>query len=127
MTSSYTTLEDFRRDRHPEIPLFAVFMTPTEKMQPMSSREGSALLLAHFQFLLDLEVAGKLFASGPLDPGTPDQQGMCILAVPTLEDANALAQAEPFQQAGWRTNVVRRWQLNEGASVALGKLLTGMA
>jgi uncharacterized protein YciI len=125
MAQANLTLEDFFRDRHPEIPLHVVFMKPTDRLRPPSDPEGAEMLRRHFLFLLELEESGKLFASGPLDAGTPSQEGMCILAVATREEAEAIAAEEPFGKAGWRVNSVRSWQLNEGETVALGKRLLG--
>jgi len=127
MPGNDMTLEDFLRDRHPEIQLYAVFMKPTERLQPASTPEGAEMMRQHFIFLLRLEEEGKLFASGPLDPATPDQEGMCLLAVGSREEAEQIAAAEPFGRAGWRTNRVRAWQLNEGAAVPVGMKLTGRA
>jgi hypothetical protein len=116
------------RNSLPRLPLFAVFMRPTEKFQWMDSPEGAAKLKDHILFLLDLEDQGKMFASGPLDmnPATRVMEGMMILAVSTLEEAQAIAEREPFHQAGWRINQVRRWHLNEGAALPVARQLLGL-
>ena len=75
-------------------------------------------LLAHLEFLHDLELRGILFASGPLadndDPGPPGP-GMSIFRVATMDEARALVEAEPFVKAGLRTYTLKRWTFNEGS------------
>lgn len=121
MVNRDATLEELMRDRHPQIGLFVVFMRPTAENQPPTTPEGAEMLRRHLVYLWELEARGVLFASGPLDFKTPRQEGMCILAVATRDEAESIAAAEPYAQAGWRKNEVRAWDLNEGESVALGQ------
>ena len=97
------------------IELFAVFMRPTEAFQgPFASEEGRRLLTEHLQYLFEIQRRGQLLGSGPLDLDVERNSGMCILRAPSREDAERIAYAEPYHQAGWRTNTVQSWQLNEG-------------
>jgi uncharacterized protein YciI len=97
------------------IELFAVFMRPTEAFQgPLASAEGRRLLTEHLQYLFEIQRSGELLAAGPLDLDVERISGMAILHAPSREDAERIAHGEPYHQAGWRTNTVQSWQLNEG-------------
>ncbi len=75
-----------------------------------------ALLADHLQYMIALEEAGQLFASGPLlnDDGTLNGEGLTILRAASLEEARHLAAADPFVQAGARSVEVKPWRLMEG-------------
>jgi uncharacterized protein YciI len=97
------------------IELFVVFMRPTEAFEgPLASEEGRRLLTEHLQYLFEIQRSGQLLGSGPLDLDVERISGICILRAPSREDAERIAYAEPYHQAGWRTNTVQSWQLNEG-------------
>jgi len=97
------------------IELFAVFMRPTEAFQgPLASAEGRRMLTKHLEYLFEVQRGGQLLAAGPLDLDVEHISGMCILHAPSREDAERIACEEPYHRAGWRTNTVQSWQLNEG-------------
>jgi uncharacterized protein YciI len=125
MVDRNMSLEDFLTHRHCEIPLFVVMMKAGPKLKGRDTPEGAEMLRQHFLYLWELEAQGKLLGSGPLDPGTPDQEGMAIIAASSREEAEAIAHEEPFGKAGWRINRVRAFNLNEGLATALGRQLTG--
>jgi uncharacterized protein YciI len=108
-----------------KLEVFAVFMTPTEKFQSPYTPEGDKLLVEHLRFLFALQNENRLLASGPLDLDRERIEGMCVLRAESREDAEAIAEREPYAAAGWRTNTVRAWQLNEGTLVEPAKLLLG--
>ncbi len=74
------------------------------------------LLPDHLQYMIGLEKAGILFASGPLGAGDNAMpgDGLTILNVDTLEHARTLAAIDPFVRAGARSFSVREWTLMEG-------------
>ncbi len=76
----------------------------------------SSLLPEHLQYMIGLEKAGILFASGPLGAGDSAAvgDGLTVLNVDTLEHARTLASIDPFARAGARTFTVREWTLMEG-------------
>ena len=76
----------------------------------------SSLLAEHLQYMIGLEKAGIVFASGPLGAGDGAAigDGLTVLNVDTLEHARALASIDPFFRAGARTFAVREWTLMEG-------------
>ncbi|MFN3890464.1 MAG: YciI family protein [Beijerinckiaceae bacterium] len=71
----------------------------------------------HIAKVLELEADGRLFAAGPFlgDDGAPDGRGMFILRLNSIEEAHAIAQADPYYKAGFRTYRVARWRRGEGA------------
>ncbi len=75
-----------------------------------------SLLPEHLQYMIGLEKAGILFASGPLGAGdgAVPGDGLTILNVDSLEHARTLASIDPFVRAGARTFSVREWTLMEG-------------
>ena len=107
--------------RAAKIELFAIFMTPTDKFQSATTPDGAALLIAHLQYLFDLQARNRLLAAGPLDFNINRVEGMCIVRADSREEAETLAADEPYRKAGWRTNTVRAWQLNEGVLVAAAR------
>ena len=76
----------------------------------------ASLLPEHLQYMVGLEKAGILFASGPLGAGdgAVPGDGLTILNVDTLEHARTLAAIDPFVRAGARSFTVREWTLMEG-------------
>ncbi len=76
----------------------------------------SSLLPEHLQYMVGLEKAGILFASGPLGAGDNAAvgDGLTILNVDTLEHARTLASIDPFVRSGARSFTVREWTLMEG-------------
>ncbi len=65
-----------------------------------------------------LEQGGQLFLAGPMSDETGsriDGAGMVIYRAASLEDARALADADPMHARGARRYTLRRWMVNEGA------------
>lgn len=75
----------------------------------------SPVLLAHYRWIIDLEKQGKVFASGPMFEKDGQQGvGMTIFRVDSWEEAEQLAAADPFCEAGAVDFSIQRWQVNEG-------------
>ena len=69
----------------------------------------------HLAYMNHVESAGKLFASGSfVQEGVVAGDGLTILQTETIEDANALMQAEPLIRRGLRQFDLRPWELREG-------------
>jgi uncharacterized protein YciI len=81
----------------------------------------------HLAWLLELEQADVLFASGPLlsGPGIGPGSGVTVLRAPDEEAAGLIAAGDPFVRAGLRTFQVHRWRLNEGSVSVRVSLGTG--
>lgn len=71
-------------------------------------------LVAHLEYMIQLERDGKLFASGPLDFGR-SSDGLTIVRTETIEDARAIALNDPFVVNGMRSFRIREWMVMEGS------------
>jgi uncharacterized protein YciI len=71
----------------------------------------------HIAKVMELEADGRLFGAGPFlgEDGAPDGRGMFILRVGSLDEAHAIAQADPYYKAGFRTYRLERWRRSEGS------------
>ena len=117
--------------------LYAIFMRPTA-LYDTASDGGRELMRAHLQFQLEMEDRGILLAAGPLDgagrattleayreavPRNEDRlidaSGMYFVVAASRDEAEAIAQSEPFERAGWRTHTLCEWQMNEGTAVPI--------
>ncbi len=82
------------------------------------------LLPDHLAYQGQLEKAGKLAFAGPMSDATGEMlqgEGMIIYRAETLEEARALAEADPMHAEGGRTFTIRRWLINEGSfTVSVG-------
>lgn len=76
-----------------------------------------AVLPAHLEYMIGLEKAGAVFASGPLTEagGEPRGDGLTILRAASAEEARRLAEADPFVVHGLRTFELREWTVMEGS------------
>ncbi|MFL2547090.1 MAG: YciI family protein [Candidatus Rariloculaceae bacterium] len=113
-----TPLEEILASRQPGIKLFGVFMKPTPMMlEKRGTPEMDEMRRQAFVYIWQLEEQKKLLLAGPFEEGTPNQEGMMLLMVDTLEEAESIAAKEPMHAGGWRVNTVRSFALNEGLVV----------
>lgn len=91
--------------------LFVVTTTPAR------SPQIQAMLPEHLDYQVQLEREGKLFGAGPLFQQNSDvpYAGMIILRAATIDEARAIANADPFHKAGLRSYTINKWLLNEGS------------
>jgi uncharacterized protein len=69
----------------------------------------------HLAHMSQLEGTGRLFASGPfVQEGILAGDGLTNPQTMTIEDADALIQADPLIQRGLRQFDLRPWELREG-------------
>ncbi len=75
------------------------------------------VLPEHLEWMIGLEESGHLFASGPLigAAGELPGRGLSILRAENLEDAQAIADTDPFVRRGLRSIEVIHWRLMEGS------------
>jgi uncharacterized protein YciI len=75
------------------------------------------LLPKHLEYMIGLEKAGVLFASGPLAEadGKTRGDGLTILRAENAEAARRIAEADPFVVNGLRSFEVREWTVMEGS------------
>lgn len=93
--------------------LFAVFTTPTNGLDAVFAN-----LEAHLAYQVELERNGTLYSAGPLwteDGQQWEGEGLVVLDVASLEEAEAIARQDPMHKAGAREFRVRPWMVNEGS------------
>jgi uncharacterized protein len=75
------------------------------------------LLPKHLEYMIGLEKAGVLFASGPLAEadGKIRGDGLTILRAPSAQAARQIAEADPFVINGLRSFDLREWTVMEGS------------
>lgn len=97
---------------------YLIFMRVVEPMDdPRAAYFGvyRETLDAHTKWPHNAEQSGVMFASGPLRDETEwDGSGMMIIRAKSRAEAEEIAAAEPFHQAGIRKNHVEGWTMNEG-------------
>jgi uncharacterized protein len=71
-------------------------------------------LADHLTYMIGLERAGKLFASGPFGDGTTGD-GMTIVRAADEAEARSIAMADPFVTNGIRTFKIQPWTVMEGS------------
>lgn len=73
------------------------------------------VLLDHYHWIIGLEKAGRVFASGPVSKrdGTTGV-GMTIFRAADFDEADAMAASDPFVTSGAAEFTMERWQVNEG-------------
>lgn len=87
-----------------------------------------AVVPDHLAYQAELERAGKLAFAGPMSDETGEHMqgmGLMIYRAESLEDARALAEADPMHKSGARSFVLRRWMINEGSLTLQVGLSTG--
>jgi len=72
------------------------------------------LLSQHLEYMIAIEKAGKMLASGPLDFGK-GSDGMTILRVDSEAEAREIAGNDPFVKNGVRSFTLREWLVMEGS------------
>lgn len=82
----------------------------------VSREELDAMLPAHLEHQIQLEKTGVMFAAGPManPDGTP-AGGLIVIRAKDFAEATAIADSDPFHQAGLRSYTLRRWTVNEGS------------
>ena len=83
------------------------------------AREMASYLPEHLAYQLELERKGIMFGAGPLfdgdSGGGPPKAGMIIIRADSMDEARAIADADPMHKAGVRTYTMRKWHINEGS------------
>ncbi|MDV7141455.1 YciI family protein [Tropicimonas sp. TH_r6] len=76
------------------------------------------MLPTHLAYQAELEAAGKLAFAGPVSDESGENllgEGMIIYRADSLDEARALAEADPMHKSGTRSFDLRRWLINEGS------------
>ena len=82
-----------------------------------TAEQIGAILPQHLEYMIGLEKAGTLFASGPLTApaGAPAGDGLTILRADSADEARRIASTDPFVVNKLRTFEVREWTVMEGS------------
>lgn len=91
--------------------LYIIFSEPVE-----SSGNRDAVKQEHYAYQFSLEERGILFAAGPfLGPDDkPMGPGMIIVRAKTLDEAQAIADNDPYHKNGFRKYRIQPWRISEG-------------
>ncbi len=92
--------------------LYVYFTTPTNGLGPVMEN-----VEAHLAYQHEIEQKGIMVAAGPFaddEEKTMPGEGMVIIRADSLEEARAIADADPMHQSGARSYRLRPWCMNEG-------------
>jgi uncharacterized protein YciI len=79
----------------------------------------------HLSYLASLRDSGQVVVNGPVvDQADESLRGLTFFRVGSLDEARALAEADPAVQAGRLEIEVMRWWCPPGRMVASGRALT---
>jgi len=104
--------------------LFVVFTTPNDGMEPIQDN-----IKEHLAYQRMLENTGVMFAAGPMADDSGENwagAGMVVVRAESLEEAEAIAAADPMHAAGARSYKVRPWLVNEGTLTVKVGFASGM-
>ncbi|MBL6958700.1 MAG: hypothetical protein ISR52_06955 [Rhodospirillales bacterium] len=93
--------------------LYAVFTKPTGGLDAVMEN-----MKDHLAYQVGIEEKGIMFAAGPFADDTEQSwegEGMVIIRAANLEEAKAIADADPMHQSGARDYRIRPWVINEGS------------
>jgi len=93
--------------------LYVVVSMPAGSEDAMNSNKE-----AHLAYQAEQETAGRLAFAGPLSDESGEMMsggGMIIYRADSLEEAHALASADPMHSSGARSFTIRCWLINEGS------------
>lgn len=86
---------------------------------PVRPEQFPEFIAEHLEYQFMLEREGIMFAAGPLiegevaNPG--ERPGLIAVRADSLEEATAIAEADPMHTSGTRTYTIRGWRINEGS------------
>lgn len=92
--------------------LFIVHSSPAG-----APEDVKANLPAHLAYQAKMEAEGRLVMAGPLSDDTGTQMqgvGMIVYRASSMDEARAMAEADPMHASGARTFMLRKWLVNEG-------------
>lgn len=91
---------------------YIIFWLPRE-----AAGDRRAVHPEHIAYVKSLEKDSRLLQAGPFldEEGKPDGRGMFILRVGSRTEAEAIAQADPYYRAGFRTYQIQPWRRSEGS------------
>ncbi|RMH47991.1 MAG: hypothetical protein D6686_11595 [Alphaproteobacteria bacterium] len=103
--------------------LFVVESTPAGDAEAVRAQ-----LPGHLAHQRRMEESGALVLAGPLSDASGEEMtgaGLIVLRAASMEEARALAEADPMHASGARRFTLRRWLVNEGSLTLSVGLSTG--
>ncbi|HLT30279.1 MAG TPA: YciI family protein [Myxococcaceae bacterium] len=92
-----------------------VLLRRDERWQDDPARDLSALQKAHLAHLTRMAEEGHMVAAGPFgDQDDETLRGLCLYRVGSVDEARALAEADPMVQAGRLRVEVMTWSTEAG-------------
>ncbi len=102
---------------------FVILAESLSKWQAPTTEEGKKMLHRHYLWMLSLEQQGKLVLSGPVDHDlimhgllSPigSITGLIMIKAETREEAESIAEQDPFHVSGYRKNMVHSLNIRFG-------------
>lgn len=93
--------------------LYIVFTSPTKDLDLVAEH-----VKEHLDYQVMLEKKGIMFAAGPIWDDNEDEwngEGMVVIRAQSLQEAEAIAAADPMHISGARCYKIRPWLINEGS------------
>ena len=109
------TLAEEKPDK-PEMKTYYLVFLLKGPNRSQDSTEAAKIQEAHLAHLTKMSKEGKLVMAGPL-LDDQDLRGICIYDVKNLEEAKALAEADPAVKAGRLKVEVHPWMSQRGAKL----------
>lgn len=95
-----------------------------ESTPQKAPEDVKATLPEHLAYLQNLEADGHLMMAGPVSDASGENMqgaGMLVLRAASMDEARALADADPMHSTGARAYTLRKWLINEGRlSITVG-------
>lgn len=93
--------------------LYIIFTSPTKDLDRVAEH-----IKEHLDYQIMLERQGVMFAAGPIWEDNEDEwtgEGMVVVRAKSLQEAEAIAAADPMHISGARNYRIRPWLVNEGS------------
>ena len=117
------TLEEISQ-RLGNFPVFVILADTLDKWQSPATDEGKKMLHQHYLWLLGLEQEGKLMLAGPMNhdiiskgmiSAVGNITGLIMIKAESRQEAESIAEQDPFHISGYRKNVVHSLTIRFGA------------
>jgi uncharacterized protein YciI len=89
--------------------MYILVILKTGQMKMEDKQKRDSLFLGHLQNIKRLAEAGKLIVAGPLKENAKEYEGIFILNVKTIEEANILLETDPAIQSKALETELYQW------------------
>lgn len=123
---AWTDYKEMARERGAlALELFVIESTPSAAPEAVKDT-----LPDHLAYQRELEQQGTLVLAGPLSDPTGEIMvgaGLILYRAQSMDEARAIAEADPMHKTGARSFTLRKWLVNEGNLTINVGLSTGRA